>query len=206
MENFRAWSSLLLNTKQRFYDADLLLDPAQQRSANATPAPVVPATRSQTDLEAGHGKEYTPTPPAPVHATPWYKTRKGIIGLIILAIVIIAAVVGGAVGGTVGKNNNNKSSDSNGQAPIAGPSSSATSTVSSGGAGISSGGGAPIGSSTSTTEESSTAENQPIATGTSSSGGGVAPIGTALAIANVANDSWDFYGASYLHSSFIAAS
>lgn len=43
--------------------------------------------------------------------TPWYRTRKWVIILLILGVVIVAAVVGGAVGGTVGhhKNNNNSS-------------------------------------------------------------------------------------------------
>ena len=43
--------------------------------------------------------------------TPWYRTKKWVITLLILGVVIVAAVVGGAVGGTVGhhKNNNNSS-------------------------------------------------------------------------------------------------
>lgn len=171
--------------KQRFYDADLLREPAQQRSANATPAPVIPAAaRSQTDLEAGHGKEYTPLP-TPAYATPWYKTRKGIIAIVIVAIVIIGAVVGGAVGGTVGKSSN-KSSNS-GQAPIAGNPSSTSSSAGAGIGSTSQGEGASIGGPTSTSA-AGTATEPPVASGSTTSSAGVAPIGTALAIADGSND------------------
>ncbi|EJD04989.1 uncharacterized protein FOMMEDRAFT_145659 [Fomitiporia mediterranea MF3/22] len=94
--------------RQRFYDADLLNDEANQRptgGAAPTSGATAPApARSNTDIEAGHSgarsKEYTQLPPPTARKTPWYKTRAGILGLVILAVIIVGAVVGGAVGGT----------------------------------------------------------------------------------------------------------
>lgn len=41
--------------------------------------------------------------------TSFWRTRNGIITIVVIALVIVGAVVGGAVGGTVGKKSNNKS-------------------------------------------------------------------------------------------------
>ncbi|THH06308.1 hypothetical protein EW145_g4174 [Phellinidium pouzarii] len=104
--------------RQRFYDADILLSDAnQQQHENGTngaagrpTGAAAPAQRSNTDIESGrvHSKEYTPLPPPAVHRLPWYKSRTGIIAIVIVILVIIGAVVGGAVGGT--QANKNKSS------------------------------------------------------------------------------------------------
>ncbi|KAL5478875.1 hypothetical protein ACEPAI_2152 [Sanghuangporus weigelae] len=161
--------------RQRFYDADLLNDD-RQRDGGALPAGAAApiGARSDTDLEAGvvHGarsKEYTQLPPSSTAIrsstkTPWYKSRKGIIGLVILAIVIIGAVVGGAVGGTVGKDDDNNSDHSvstvppvisptsssaeqgSGTAPIASPSPTPTTATQE----------APIGSGTTSPEATPT--------------------------------------------------
>ncbi|KAL5520397.1 hypothetical protein ACEPAG_9621 [Sanghuangporus baumii] len=154
--------------RQRFYDADLLNDD-RRRDGGALPAGAAApiGARSDTDLEAGvvHGtrsKEYTQLPPSStafrsLTKTPWYKTRKGIIGLVILAIIIIGAVVGGAVGGTVGKDDDNNSDHSvsstsssaeqgSGTAPIASSSPTPTTTTQE----------APIGSGTASPEATPT--------------------------------------------------
>jgi len=93
---------------KQFYDADLLKEyDEQERQRQAAPA-----SRSQTDLENGHGRqkdEYatasTPLPPK----RPWYKTRNGIIAIVVITIVVLGAVIGGAVGGTSGKGGNKNS-------------------------------------------------------------------------------------------------
>ncbi|OCB85970.1 hypothetical protein A7U60_g6864 [Sanghuangporus baumii] len=155
--------------RQRFYDADLLNDDRQRDGLPAGAAAPI-AARSNTDLEAGvvHGKrskEYAQLPLSSTAIrsstkTPWYKTRKGIIGLVILAIVIIGAVVGGAVGGTVGKNDDDNSDFSistvpstsssteqgSGTAPIASPSPTPTTTTQE----------APVGSGTTSPEATPT--------------------------------------------------
>ncbi|KAH8114852.1 hypothetical protein DFH11DRAFT_1726335 [Phellopilus nigrolimitatus] len=106
--------------RQRFYDADLLYDDANQqhgaRNPNGTPAPGVGATavarsntlgRPNADVETGRTKEYAPLPPPSVRARPWYKSRVGILAIIVLVLVVIGAVVGGAVGGTQANKNKN---------------------------------------------------------------------------------------------------
>ncbi|KAJ3807749.1 hypothetical protein F5876DRAFT_67857 [Lentinula aff. lateritia] len=71
----------------------------EQKKSNASLAPVVGG--SANDLTS---KEYPPNSnlrdPSALPKTPFYRTRKGIIIIAILAIVIIAAIIGGAVGGT----------------------------------------------------------------------------------------------------------
>ncbi|KII90233.1 hypothetical protein PLICRDRAFT_40431 [Plicaturopsis crispa FD-325 SS-3] len=102
---------------QEGYNVDLL-QPTRKPAPPATP-PTVSRSNTNTDPEAAQPKRgYVPTsPPAKV---PFWRTRKGIFALAVLAIVIIAAVVGGAVGGTRKHHNNDAAS----------PSSSASSTAS----------------------------------------------------------------------------
>jgi len=93
---------------KQFYDADLLKEyDEQERQRQAAPA-----SRSQTDLENGHGRqkdEYaTASTPLPLKR-PWYKTRNGIIAIVVITIVVLGAVIGGAVGGTSGKGGNKNS-------------------------------------------------------------------------------------------------
>ncbi|SJL06933.1 uncharacterized protein ARMOST_10275 [Armillaria ostoyae] len=47
----------------------------------------------------------------PLRRIPFWRTRKGIIIIVIAVIVVIGAVVGGAVGGTVGKSSSSSSND-----------------------------------------------------------------------------------------------
>ncbi|KAL1730184.1 hypothetical protein FB107DRAFT_264955 [Schizophyllum commune] len=77
-------------------------------------APQRPATTSPTrDIESKGASPaatpalYTSTP----RKLPFWRTKKGMIGLAILAIVIVGAVVGGAVGGTVGKSDGKSGGD-----------------------------------------------------------------------------------------------
>jgi len=79
---------------QEGYTTDLL-DP---NHGKATP----PHSASQADPERGlvH-KEYAGHVTS--RAQPFWRTRKGMIIIFIVAVVIVAAVIGGAVGGTAGK-------------------------------------------------------------------------------------------------------
>ncbi len=79
---------------KQFYDADLLKEyDEQERQRQAAPA-----SRSQTDLENGHGRqkdEYaTASTPLP-QKRPWYKTRNGIIAIVVIVIVVLGAVIVG---------------------------------------------------------------------------------------------------------------
>ncbi|KAH8101201.1 hypothetical protein BXZ70DRAFT_1007590 [Cristinia sonorae] len=112
--------------KQGGYNIDLLEsrnDPTSTRSS--TPPAFSPNTEyaenggypKETARLAGSVAHYdapgvTRTPTATTIKTPWYKTKKGIIALFILAIVVVAAAVGGGVGGTVGKHKNNTAESS----------------------------------------------------------------------------------------------
>ncbi|KLO16499.1 hypothetical protein SCHPADRAFT_995074 [Schizopora paradoxa] len=82
---------------KQFYDADLLKEYDEQERQRQT----APASRSQTDLENGRQKEdYVPVSTPVSSKSPWYKTRNGIIVIVIAIIVVLGAVIGGAVGGT----------------------------------------------------------------------------------------------------------
>ena len=94
---------------QRFYDTDLLYnDVSREREATngSNPGGIPAASRSNTDIEAGRvsqTKEYSQLPPSTPVKQPWYKTRNGIIAIVIIALVVVGAVVGGAVGRTQAK-------------------------------------------------------------------------------------------------------
>lgn len=131
---------------KQFYDADLLKEYDEQERQRQT----APASRSQTDLENGRQKdEYVPvSTPAPSKPR-WYKTRNGIIAIVIIAIIILGAVIGGAVGGTRGKGGSKSS-----QTTITSISSSASQPQAGTGGGATAGqasGGAQVGSPTSST-------------------------------------------------------
>ncbi|KAF9468381.1 hypothetical protein BDZ94DRAFT_1246651 [Collybia nuda] len=61
-----------------------------------------PPLTAQSDVEAGLvTKEYHRQPPT--RALPFWRTRKGMIIILVAGIIILGAIIGGAVGGTVGK-------------------------------------------------------------------------------------------------------
>ncbi|KAL1740648.1 hypothetical protein HDZ31DRAFT_67737 [Schizophyllum fasciatum] len=97
-------------------------------------APQRPATTSPTrDIESkGQSPATTPalyTPSA--RRPPFWRTKKGMIALAVLALVIVGAVVGGAVGGTVGKSDGK----SGGEGGLTTPSATATVVTSTDGEG-----------------------------------------------------------------------
>ena len=91
---------------QEGYDVDLL-NPRQETTPSASHA----ALPNDSDKEAALSPALNER--KDIRGRPWYRTKGGLIGLIILGIVIIAVVVGGAVGGTRHKNANGKASSSN---------------------------------------------------------------------------------------------
>ena len=139
-------ADLVEKQNKQFYDADLLKEYDEQERQRQT----APASRSQTDLENGRQKEdYVPVS-TPVSSKPrWYKTRNGIIAIVIVIIVVLGAVIGGAVGGTRGKGG-----DKNTQTTITSIPPSSTSAPQAGtGGGATAGqasGGAQVGSPTNT--------------------------------------------------------
>jgi len=153
---------------QEGYSVDLLED-RPRRSASmrspATPAPttaVVPLTPGIA--ETGSREKFGSATPASRQS--FWRTRNGIITIVVIAVVIIGAVVGGAVGGTAGKkSSNNNTGDSTGTSgdktssltvPSTTASSSTTPSVNSQGVG-GGGGGGQIGSISTTTSAPETA-------------------------------------------------
>ncbi|KAF8840647.1 hypothetical protein BDN67DRAFT_626514 [Paxillus ammoniavirescens] len=94
---------------QEGYSVDLLEDrPRRSPSMRspATPAPttaVVPLTPGIA--ETGSREKFGSA--APASRLSFWRTRNGIITIVVIAVVIVGAVVGGAVGGTVGKSSSN---------------------------------------------------------------------------------------------------
>ncbi|KIK98382.1 hypothetical protein PAXRUDRAFT_823935 [Paxillus rubicundulus Ve08.2h10] len=101
---------------QEGYSVDLLEDrPRRSLSMRkpATPAPtaaIVPLTPGIA--ETGSREKISSATPA--SRLSFWRTRNGIITIVIIALVIIGAVVGGAVGGTAGKNSSNNLEGSTG--------------------------------------------------------------------------------------------
>ncbi|KAJ3480051.1 hypothetical protein NLI96_g8630 [Meripilus lineatus] len=94
--------------KQEGYNVDLLEGPRNTTSGKNSPPPVPPTVPLASNVDhAENGMRKQESYAKYADDTPWYKTKKGLIGIVIVVIVVIAAVVGGAVGGTVGKSNNN---------------------------------------------------------------------------------------------------
>jgi len=118
--------SLLKDTKvskaarQEGYNVDLLNDRSMEAPLTGSRTPEGrTSTRQLTDPEIGQApsttKEYDPviaTSSTPVgrRKVPFWRTKKGIIILSVVAVVIVAAIVGGVVGGVLG---NRKSSSPN---------------------------------------------------------------------------------------------
>ncbi|KAG7442071.1 uncharacterized protein BT62DRAFT_922889 [Guyanagaster necrorhizus] len=153
---------------QEGYNPDIL-------RPNRTP-PVLSDTEPDPESQSGPptSKEHLPLSAgssSPLRRIPFWRTRKGIIIIVIAVIVVIGAVVGGAVGGTVGK-----SSNKNNNAVVSGSSQSGipAASASSSGSGQGIEQGAPITSSgvqnaTTTTQAVST---QSSGDGTLQGGGG----------------------------------
>jgi len=104
--------------KQEGYNPYLLAEESKPKPAKKTP--VVPV-----------GKELPANPP---RKQPFFRTRNGIITIVVLVLVILAAVIGGAVGGTRHKSHTNttnpfSSSSSNGQAVGVATTGSPTATI-----------------------------------------------------------------------------
>ncbi|KAK0186965.1 hypothetical protein F5146DRAFT_1003949 [Armillaria mellea] len=94
---------------QEGYNPDIL-------RPNRTP-PVRNDTDPDPESQSGPptSKEHLPLSAessSPLRRIPFWRTRKGIIIIVIAVIVVIGAVVGGAVGGTVGKSNGSSSNTS----------------------------------------------------------------------------------------------
>ncbi|KAF8904913.1 hypothetical protein CPB85DRAFT_952558 [Mucidula mucida] len=107
---------------QEGYNADIL-------RPNRTP--VRNDTSSSGPRSTPASKEHLPIPVTqPPTKQPFWRTRKGMIIIAIVALVIIGAVVGGAVGGTVGKksNNDNSSTSSKSGNPNGGSATATSST------------------------------------------------------------------------------
>ncbi|KAK0502523.1 hypothetical protein EDD18DRAFT_695097 [Armillaria luteobubalina] len=109
----------------------------------------------------------------PSRRIPFWRTRKGIIIIVIAVIVVIGAVVGGAVGGTVGKSSSSNSSDNSVQGGGGGTQSGitpASSSASGNGQGIE----APTASSETRQTTGTMTETAPVqsSTGSALPGGG----------------------------------
>ncbi len=106
--------------------------------------------------------------------TPWYRTTKWIIILVICAVVAIAAIVAGAVAGSVHKHHNVNSAAVSASVGSS-TSSSAAPTGSDGGV---VGGGAPLGTSTSSSPSGGDVPVAPASTSssTTSQGGAIPPV------------------------------
>ncbi|KAK0477594.1 hypothetical protein IW261DRAFT_268164 [Armillaria novae-zelandiae] len=115
----------------------------------------------------------------PLRRIPFWRTRKGIIIIVIAVIVVIGAVVGGAVGGTVGKSSSSSSSSSDNSVEGGGAQSGITSASSSS-SGNAQGIEAPTalsGTRQATTTTAATTVTAPVQSNTSSAlpGGGAGP-------------------------------
>ncbi|KAF9221787.1 hypothetical protein BS17DRAFT_243641 [Gyrodon lividus] len=120
---------------QEGYSVDLLEDrPRRSPSVRspATPAPaVVPLTPGIA--ETGSREKLGSAAYTPASRQSFWRTRNGIITIVLIAVVIVGAVVGGAVGGTAGKNSSTSniagSTGTTGTVPqLQGPSSTAPTT------------------------------------------------------------------------------
>ncbi|KIK55645.1 hypothetical protein GYMLUDRAFT_833975 [Collybiopsis luxurians FD-317 M1] len=112
--------------KREGYDPHLLeqeqkATAAQARAANGN------GSGSASDLNA---KEYPPYPhtnandrgfPSARRQTPFWRTRNGIIFIVVLSAVVLAAVIGGAVGGTRHKSHAITTPDQNQTSSASGP-------------------------------------------------------------------------------------
>ncbi|THH07716.1 hypothetical protein EW146_g9229 [Bondarzewia mesenterica] len=108
--------------KQGGYNVDLLEE--GRRHGSASPPP----NASPVSEHGGPSQDIIMPATATAYTSskrPWYRTRAGIIGLVVLALVIIGAVIGGAVGGTRSNHHSSSVSSSQTQSSSAAPSSSA---------------------------------------------------------------------------------
>ncbi|CAE6475142.1 unnamed protein product [Rhizoctonia solani] len=160
--------------RQEGYDADIL-NPTPP-PASRTPAPSQPY-RDHPDVESGSsandkhlaagGYDQVGQPAK----KPFWKTPKGLIVLVVLAVAVIAIVIGVAVGVTVGKSKTNDSgNDGQGTPPASTPTSNVESTRSAttpattpvgtpiSGGGVSGGGGETAGTQTTTASTTGAAD------------------------------------------------
>ncbi|KAG0700997.1 hypothetical protein DFH29DRAFT_1080338 [Suillus ampliporus] len=140
--------------RQEGYNVDLL-DDRPNRTTSTQPLQPPPPQITPTDVESNSQEKFVPGAAAHVSSHPtqsFWRSRKGIITIFVIAVVVLGAVIGGAVGGTVGKHssaNNNAVTSPAGQVPN--PSSSPVSTAS-----AAVGSGAAAAASSSPTSSSST--------------------------------------------------
>jgi len=125
---------------QEGYNVDLLEQPPRRTSSVRKPPPQIPAQLPPTAPltpaipETVPGEKFASAPyipQAPEPRTSFWRSRKGVITVVLIALIVIGAVVGGAVGGTVKKSSNNTTGTNNpgtsGSAPFT-PISVSTST------------------------------------------------------------------------------
>ncbi len=114
-----------MKQNKQFYDVDLLKEPNEQER-HPQPQPhqlegaVAPLSHTNGNLpvEGDLQKVEGGPPTLQSRRRQWYKTRNGIIGIVVVLLIVLGAAIGGAVGGTRGKSSN-KDSGNNTQAPIA---------------------------------------------------------------------------------------
>ncbi|KAI9511226.1 hypothetical protein F5148DRAFT_1172756 [Russula earlei] len=121
--------------KQEGYDVDIL-DESRDRRAPTPPKALAPSDQQHGPSAVGYSpgalsyarkEEQAPAPATTtangyelvLEKVPWYRTRWGIIAIVVVIILIIGGAVGGAVGGTRHgsdkSKSNNSSSDVQGQ-------------------------------------------------------------------------------------------
>ncbi|KAH0834126.1 hypothetical protein J3R83DRAFT_11416, partial [Lanmaoa asiatica] len=99
---------------QEGYNVDLLEQPPRRMPSVRSPLPQTPQPAPLTVpltpgiAETGLGEKLgAPTPAASKPRTSFWRSRNGIIAIVLIVLIVIGAVVGGAVGGTVKKSSNN---------------------------------------------------------------------------------------------------
>ncbi|KAG8215455.1 hypothetical protein J3R82DRAFT_9071 [Butyriboletus roseoflavus] len=130
---------------QEGYNVDLLEQPPRRTLSVRNPPPQIPHPASVGVpltlgvAEAGSGEKFSS--PTHIPATPkpsFWRSRNGIITILVIVLVVVGAIVGGAVGGTVKKSSVNTvgttgtGSTSSSGITTAGVSNSSTNTASQG--------------------------------------------------------------------------
>jgi len=97
---------------KQFYDVDLLKQPnEQERHPHQLEGTAAPFSHTNRSLPVeGDLQKVEDGPPILLSQSEprrrWYKTRNGIIGIVLVLLVVLGAVIGGAVGGTEGEISN----------------------------------------------------------------------------------------------------
>jgi len=92
--------------KQGGYDPQLLQDPVSTRSADNLSGKEYPPYPSSAAHDRAAGLPSS-NPNTPQRKPAFWRTRNGIILLVLLGIVVLAAIIGGAVGGSKAHKNGN---------------------------------------------------------------------------------------------------